>query len=106
MHPVFLLRRGSWIQFDSLSLGLPPEKIDSFTWERRETNTSQPRLGGSSHNLGHHFVMHMLVRPDMYAWQDPFNRIVSLAIAQDVPVSTPQMGEAVSIQQMHSGHLW
>ena len=42
----------------------------------------------------------------MHAWYEPFDRIVALAAAQGVPVSTPQMGEAVSIQQAHSGRRW
>lgn len=42
----------------------------------------------------------------MHAWYDPFDRIVSLAEAHGIPVSTPQIGEAVSIQYAHSGRRW
>ena len=42
----------------------------------------------------------------MHAWHEPFDRIVALAAARGVPVSTPQMGEAVSIENAHSGQRW
>jgi hypothetical protein len=42
----------------------------------------------------------------MHAWYEPFDRIVALAAAQGVPISTPQMGEPVSIQHAHSGERW
>ena len=42
----------------------------------------------------------------MHAWHEPFDRIVALATAQGVPISTPQMGEPVSILQAHSGNRW
>jgi L-ascorbate metabolism protein UlaG (beta-lactamase superfamily) len=42
----------------------------------------------------------------MHAWYEPFDRIVALAAARGVPVSTPQIGEAVSIQHVHSGQRW
>lgn len=42
----------------------------------------------------------------MHAWYEPFDRIVALATAHGVPISTPQMGEPVSIQHAHSGQRW
>ena len=42
----------------------------------------------------------------MHAWYEPFDRIVALAAARGVPISTPQMGEAVSILHAHSGQRW
>jgi L-ascorbate metabolism protein UlaG (beta-lactamase superfamily) len=42
----------------------------------------------------------------MHAWYEPFDRIVALAAARGVSVSTPQIGEAVSIQHVHSGQRW
>lgn len=47
--------------------------------------------------------MNMPVRPDMHAWQAPFNRIVSLATAQVVPVSTPQMGGRFAFSRCIAG---
>lgn len=42
----------------------------------------------------------------MHAWHEPFDRIIALAAARGVPVSTPRMGEAVSILQAHNGDRW
>jgi len=42
----------------------------------------------------------------MHAWYEPFDRIVALAAARGVPISTPQMGEPVSIRNSHSGQRW
>lgn len=42
----------------------------------------------------------------LHAWHEPFDRIVALAAARGVPVSTPQMGEAVRIQHAHNGQRW
>ncbi len=42
----------------------------------------------------------------MHAWYEPFDRIVALAAAQGVSISTPQMGESVSILHAHSGQRW
>ncbi len=42
----------------------------------------------------------------MHAWYEPFDRIVALAAARGVPISTPQMGEPVSIQNAHNGQRW
>ncbi|QOT79645.1 MBL fold metallo-hydrolase [Cupriavidus basilensis] len=42
----------------------------------------------------------------MHAWHEPFDRIIALAAARGVPVSTPRMGEAVSILQAHAADRW
>jgi L-ascorbate metabolism protein UlaG (beta-lactamase superfamily) len=42
----------------------------------------------------------------MHAWDDPFERIVGLADARGVPVTTPIMGEAVSLQEPQRGSAW
>lgn len=42
----------------------------------------------------------------MHAWHEPFDRIVALAGAQGVAISTPQMGEAVSLRHTHGGQRW
>jgi L-ascorbate metabolism protein UlaG (beta-lactamase superfamily) len=42
----------------------------------------------------------------LHAWYEPFDRIVSLAQQHGVFVSTPQMGEMVSIKQPHAGVRW
>lgn len=42
----------------------------------------------------------------IHGWQEPFERIVALAAAARVPVSTPQMGERVSIDSPHGGQNW
>ena len=42
----------------------------------------------------------------MHRWQDPFERIVALAHQQGVAVSTPQMGECLSLSAPQPGRLW
>ena len=42
----------------------------------------------------------------MHAWYEPFDRIVALAAAGGVPISTPQMGEPVTIRQPQQGQRW
>ncbi|MBI3229671.1 MAG: MBL fold metallo-hydrolase [Burkholderiales bacterium] len=42
----------------------------------------------------------------MHAWFEPFERIVDLASHHNVSITTPQMGEAVSIVQPHAGGRW
>jgi len=39
-------------------------------------------------------------------WEEPFQRIVALAQAQGVPISTPQMGERVNLRAPHLGEPW
>ncbi|WP_416426462.1 MBL fold metallo-hydrolase [Pseudomonas sp. App30] len=39
-------------------------------------------------------------------WEEPFQRIVALARAQGVPVSTPQMGERVNLLAPQQGAAW
>ncbi len=42
----------------------------------------------------------------MHPWQDPFERIVSLAEDQGMPVSTPQMGELLNLNAPQLGQRW
>lgn len=42
----------------------------------------------------------------MHAWYEPFERISQLAAAQQVPLSTPEMGERVDLYQAQSGSAW
>ncbi|WP_145187675.1 MULTISPECIES: MBL fold metallo-hydrolase [unclassified Pseudomonas] len=42
----------------------------------------------------------------LHAWQEPFERIVALAAQAQVKLSTPQMGERVSIDMPHEGPRW
>ena len=42
----------------------------------------------------------------LHAWYEPFERIVALAAAQQVRISTPQMGEAVDISEPQVGQRW
>jgi len=42
----------------------------------------------------------------MHGWQEPFERIVALAAAAHVRLSTPQMGERVSLDSPHEGQNW
>ncbi|GAC1549237.1 MAG: MBL fold metallo-hydrolase [Collimonas sp.] len=42
----------------------------------------------------------------LHVWQDPFERIVALAEQQGVPVSTPQMGELLSLAMPQTGRRW
>ncbi|EIK98283.1 Zinc-dependent hydrolase [Pseudomonas sp. M47T1] len=39
-------------------------------------------------------------------WEEPFQRIVALAHARGVPVSTPQMGERVNLRAPQEGGAW
>lgn len=41
-----------------------------------------------------------------HSWHEPFDRIVALATAQGIAISTPQMGEAVNVRQPHAGQKW
>ena len=42
----------------------------------------------------------------MHAWNDPFDRILSLAQARGVPLATPQMGERLSLRSPQAGQRW
>jgi len=42
----------------------------------------------------------------LHPWQDPFERIVALAAEKGVPVSTPQMGEMLSLAAPEIGRRW
>jgi L-ascorbate metabolism protein UlaG (beta-lactamase superfamily) len=42
----------------------------------------------------------------MHSWHEPFDRIMDLAQQHQVPISTPRMGEAVSIVQPQAGSRW
>ncbi|MBC3421695.1 MBL fold metallo-hydrolase [Pseudomonas sp. RW3S2] len=42
----------------------------------------------------------------LHSWQEPFERIVALAAQAQVPLSTPQMGERVSLDSPHVGQNW
>ncbi|MCP6698338.1 MBL fold metallo-hydrolase [Pseudomonas donghuensis] len=41
-----------------------------------------------------------------HSWHEPFDRILALANAAQVSLSTPQIGERVSLDQPHSGPAW
>lgn len=41
-----------------------------------------------------------------HGWQEPFERILALAQAAQVKLSTPQMGERVSLDSPHAGQNW
>ena len=42
----------------------------------------------------------------LHAWYEPFERIVELAKRHGVKISTPQMGEAVDIEEPQAGQHW
>ncbi|MDH0732264.1 MBL fold metallo-hydrolase [Pseudomonas sichuanensis] len=42
----------------------------------------------------------------IHAWEEPFERILALANAAQVQLSTPQMGERVSLDSPHAGQNW
>jgi L-ascorbate metabolism protein UlaG (beta-lactamase superfamily) len=42
----------------------------------------------------------------LHRWQEPFERIAALAEARGVPLSTPEMGEALDLAQPHAGKRW
>ncbi|MHC6224410.1 MBL fold metallo-hydrolase [Pseudomonas sp. X10] len=41
-----------------------------------------------------------------HGWQEPFDRILTLATVAKVSLSTPQMGERVSLDSPHAGQNW
>lgn len=42
----------------------------------------------------------------MHVWHEPFDRIVALAAAKGVPITTPMMGQAVNLLQPEAGQKW
>ncbi|CDG85714.1 MBL fold metallo-hydrolase [Janthinobacterium agaricidamnosum] len=42
----------------------------------------------------------------LHAWHEPFDRISGLAARQGVPITTPEMGQAVDLKQPHPGEKW
>lgn len=42
----------------------------------------------------------------MHSWRDPFDRIIGLANARQIPVLTPEMGEPVGLQSTMAGRPW
>ncbi|MBJ9978494.1 MBL fold metallo-hydrolase [Pseudomonas sp. S75] len=42
----------------------------------------------------------------MHSWQEPFERIQALAATAGVALSTPRMGERVSLEAPHPGQAW
>lgn len=42
----------------------------------------------------------------LHVWHEPFDRITALADARNVPISTPQMGEQLSMSKPHAGEAW
>ena len=41
-----------------------------------------------------------------HSWHEPFDHIKALATAQGIAISTPQMGERVSLRHPHEGQQW
>ncbi len=41
-----------------------------------------------------------------HAWHEPFDRIMALAWERNVSITTPQMGQAFSLDQPERGHAW
>jgi L-ascorbate metabolism protein UlaG (beta-lactamase superfamily) len=42
----------------------------------------------------------------MHAWQEPFERVVTLASEHAIPLATPRMGERLDLASPHSGERW
>lgn len=42
----------------------------------------------------------------LHRWQDPFDRIAALAAAKGVSMTTPEMGEPLSLKAPHAGKPW
>jgi L-ascorbate metabolism protein UlaG (beta-lactamase superfamily) len=42
----------------------------------------------------------------MHRWQEPFERVVGLAVARGIPLSTPRMGERLDLAVPHRGERW
>lgn len=42
----------------------------------------------------------------MHAWNEPFERVLSLGETQGVGVTTPIMGERIDLNAPHAGERW
>ncbi|QGR85929.1 hydrolase [Burkholderia multivorans] len=42
----------------------------------------------------------------MHRWQDPFERVMAVAVARGVALSTPRMGERLDLDAPHRGEQW
>ncbi|MET3228481.1 UNVERIFIED_ORG: L-ascorbate metabolism protein UlaG (beta-lactamase superfamily) [Burkholderia sp. 1263] len=42
----------------------------------------------------------------MHRWHEPFERVMGLAAAQGIPLSTPRMGERLDLASPHRGERW
>lgn len=42
----------------------------------------------------------------LHAWNEPFDRIHALAAERGVKLSTPSMGEKLSLRDPHAGERW
>jgi L-ascorbate metabolism protein UlaG (beta-lactamase superfamily) len=42
----------------------------------------------------------------MHAWQEPFERVVVLALDRGIPLATPRMGERLDLVSPHTGERW
>ena len=42
----------------------------------------------------------------MHSWHDPFDKILEMAEKQNVALTTPLMGERISLEDIHSGSRW
>ena len=42
----------------------------------------------------------------MHAWQEPFERVLALAAARNLPLATPRMGERLDLGSPHAGERW
>ncbi|MNJ70509.1 hypothetical protein D3C77_669750 [compost metagenome] len=42
----------------------------------------------------------------MHQWDDPLEQIVRLAAEQQIPLTTPMMGEPLNVLAPHEGSAW
>jgi hypothetical protein len=42
----------------------------------------------------------------MHRWYEPFERVIALAVARGIPLSTPRMGERLDLASPHRGERW
>jgi hypothetical protein len=42
----------------------------------------------------------------MHPWQEPFERVMGLALARGIALSTPRMGERLDLSAPHRGERW
>ncbi|HTC27734.1 MBL fold metallo-hydrolase [Dyella sp.] len=42
----------------------------------------------------------------MHRWQEPFERVASLAVERNIPLATPRMGERLDLSAPHAGERW